>query len=1365
MAHGAHIDRLELIQTKTEQWAKALIDLDSRNTLLNFRNIKTGSLDLSGCEPGALRRLLGGNRTTIRALFDTDDKRQDACLRTRSIRRKTTAFREEQGVDVGKIACGLVRTAPSRGAGRPVLSLRAPLLLRPVEIHAKTAAENDFTLESETDVEINLVLLHALQHEYGLDFRLDELATKINNTLAELVAVEEQTSRAFDELAELGARQGVTLDFEPAVVVGLFNYQKLPMVQDLESAVDLIAEHDLIAAVAGDEDAADRLLATSGNSSRVEIDTIKPDDEHLVHDANSSQHTAINAALGGAHLVIEGPPGTGKSQTIANIIASAAARGMRVLFVAEKRAAIEAVTSRLAEVDLAELVLDLHASSGNSKKHVAEQLSTSLSRASQEPPVDLSPLHRQLADRRERLREYAAELHRIREPWNVNAYQVWTELLEAKDLRETRRRFRGAALARLDAGTAAYVEESLVEFVNQEGLRILRNESPWAHAEIRDTEDARRVLLELDELAGDTLRTSTGQMHRLVGQVGLPVPNEIAGWQEVLALLDDVAKSVDSFGSDVFGGHLDDMWYATARRAVRRKEPTSLSWRDRRALLRQGRAMSRAGLRRKADLHRAFTGIRRQRDYWQHLAGQHARPAAVVGLADMMTTYEHLRRQLASVALSARITPLESQPTTEVEHTLEELSADQAIVFRLPKINELRQEFVQFGLGDLLTELAAHSASANEARAIFRRAWLRSLDDEFRLTSRALREFTPDQHNRFVAEFQELDRQHRKYTAARIRRKVAVTARKARDDYPREAELLRKEASKKSRHLPLRKLVERAPHVLLALRPCWAMSPLVVSQTLPAQRLFDLVVFDEASQIKPHDAITSIMRGQRLVVAGDEKQLPPSSFFDRSLGEGDDEEDVDLSDYESILTSLRPIVPDRHHYRLLWHYRSQDERLIAFSNRELYDGDLVTFPGARRQSPIRLDVVDGTVSPGQGGLAVDEVERVVDLVIEHAEQRPDESLGVITLGVKHQARVEKALRDALGERRELDEFFADDAGPTRRFFVKNIETVQGDERDAIILSVGVARKANGSVPLTAFGPLNREGTERRVNVAVTRARCRMTIVSSFPPSAIAPAGKVNGTEMLRRYLEAAQADGDPSAVGRTTGHELNGFEHDIAQRLVAHGIPVYPQWGVSGYRIDFALAHPTRHGQMVLAVEADGDSYHRAASVRDRDRLRQEQLERLGWQFHRVWASAWFADPERETQRIVASWRAAVANADTADRHADTTRSARRLGLRQAPQPETRSEPVHVSVEPLQRTANRGPRPAVPAGLKIDDYSDRQLIDLCWWLICDGRQLDRHERLSQAIAELGFQRRGKKIVERLESAIEIAQHHADRRES
>ena len=727
-----------------------------------------------------------------------------------------------------------------------------------------------------------------------------------------------------------------------------------------------------------------------------------------------------------------------------------------------------------------------------------------------------------------------------------------------------------------------------------------------------------------------------------------------------------------------------------------------------------------------------------------------------------MSDYQRLRQQLAAIAVSAKVGDLESQPTPQVEATLERLRADKDMLFKLPNINKLRREFAALGLTTLLAELAERDVTARQACLMFRHTWLRCLDDEFKVRSPVLRTFVPEQQDRFVEEFQSADRAHHVASVRRVRRRVAVAVRQARDDYPEETKLLRKEASKSRRHLPLRKLVEQASHVLLALRPCWAMSPLVVSQTLPATKLFDLVIFDEASQIKPPDAITSIMRGDRLVVAGDEKQLPPSSWFDRQFSgdtEDDDEEHtIDLRDYQSILTSLRSVIPNSR--RLRWHYRSQDERLIAFSNAEIYDRDLVTFPGARQESPVRLEVVDGVASPGQDGLPAEEVRRVIELVLEHAQQRPEESLGVITLGTKHRDRVDKEIKEALRDRRDLDGFFTADAGPNQRFFVKNIETVQGDERDAIILSIGVARKTNGMIARTGFGPLNQEGGKQRLNVAVTRAKRRMTVVSSFPSTALAPSEKVNGTELLRRFLEMSERVVDPSDVGRITNAELNGFESDIEQRLTAQGVKVYPQWGISGYRIDFALAHPDIDGKMVLAVEADGERYHKTESVRDRDRLRQEHLERLGWRFHRVWSSAWFSDPETEIQKILAAWRAAIVESTPGSNHRvqlPAVVSARfdEGSLGQLKQP-TKSVVGHG--------VHRGLRPNVPIGLLIDDYTDQQLIGLCVWLIDDRLALDREERMTQAMGELGFKRRGRKIVERLARAVEIAQHLADTEE-
>lgn len=561
--------------------------------------------------------------------------------------------------------------------------------------------------------------------------------------------------------------------------------------------------------------------------------------------------------------------------------------------------------------------------------------------------------------------------------------------------------------------------------------------------------------------------------------------------------------------------------------------------------------------------------------------------------------------------------------------------------------------------------------------------------------------------------------------------------------------MVKDQAARKTRHLPLRKLVAKASDVLLAAKPCWAMSPLVVSRVLPATRLFDVVVFDEASQILPHDAITSIMRASQVVVAGDPHQLPPTSFFSRVLSGADsldDENGEDANDpgvFESLLDMLSSRLPRVH--TLLWHYRSSDERLIAFSNKEIYNNDLVTFPGTAVESPIGLEVVDGWTQPGQDGSAPQEVDRVVELVLDHASRAPELSLGVITMGQKHADRIDLALRKALESEPDLQEFFSVEAGPGRRFFVKNLERVQGDERDAIILSIGYAKAANGRLPLR-FGPLNLVGGERRLNVAITRARQRMTVVSSFSHHDFDPQAptKNRGPELLRRYLEYCAHHGDLGRVGRRQDHyELNPFEQQVLEVLQDADIPVVPQWGVSGYRIDFALAHPDRPGQMLLAVETDGDRYHRTARARDRDRLRQAHLERLGWQFHRIWAADWFTGQQAETTRLVDAWRDAVRLAD------------------EPPVSPVDPDPPFVPRQGERELARRGDRPPVPPGRRISDYSDAELRSLAEWILSDGYQLDLDTRLGQFMTELGFRKRGRNIVDRLTRTLNHAQQFTD----
>ncbi len=311
---------------------------------------------------------------------------------------------------------------------------------------------------------------------------------------------------------------------------------------------------------------------------------------------------------------------------------------------------------------------------------------------------------------------------------------------------------------------------------------------------------------------------------------------------------------------------------------------------------------------------------------------------------------------------------LERRPPEDVQRQLEELEADRGTLFRMPRLTELTERFEATGLAALLDEIVDRDADAERAAVILRYAWLQSLIDQLQVSSPVLRDFVAAFHTRTVNDFCTADVQLRDVAPSRVRREVARMLSEASDAYPEQGNLVRNQANRKTGHMSVRRLVESASDVWSALRPCWAMSPLLVSKTLPAECLFDIVIFDEASQILPQDAITSIVRGRKIVVAGDDRQLPPSTYFQRMLAgaEDDDEEDHsagDLKDYESILARLGSLLTQRHMLR--WHYRSRDERLIT--NNEIYDRQLVTFPGVLEGSPISLDVVDGRAVPGQDG--------------------------------------------------------------------------------------------------------------------------------------------------------------------------------------------------------------------------------------------------------------------------------------------------------------------------------------------------------------------------------------------------------------
>ena len=463
-----------------------------------------------------------------------------------------------------------------------------------------------------------------------------------------------------------------------------------------------------------------------------------------------------------------------------------------------------------------------------------------------------------------------------------------------------------------------------------------------------------------------------------------------------------------------------------------------------------------------------------------------------------------------------------------------------------------------------------------------------------------------------------------------------------------EMKIVRGEIGKKRAHIALRRLFEQAPAALQRIKPVVLMSPISVAQYLTPGRLsFDLLIIDEASQVRPEDALGAIARARQIVVVGDQKQLPPSSFFDRLVAddveaeEDDEEGEENLLGGAAALGSLESILSlcearGLSSRMLQWHYRSRDPSLIRVSNREFYEDGLILPPSPLQEDPaygLIFTKVDGVYDKGGKRDNRREGEAIVRRVSEHARTHPDLSLGIVTFSSAQKNTITELLE--LGRRTDsaLDTFLRD--GQSEDLFVKNIENVQGDERDVILVSVGYGPTiAGGRLTSMTFGPVNGEGGERRLNVLFTRARIRCEVFASFDPGDI-DASRVSreGPRILRRFLEFAKSGKLDDTV--ITGEPADTpFEEDVADVIRSFGFLADPQVGSAGFRIDMGVRHPDKPGTYLLAVECDGATYHSALWARERDRLRQDVLEHLGWRFHRIWSTDWFYNRRAEIERL-----------------------------------------------------------------------------------------------------------------------------------
>lgn len=1332
-------DRDGKVRRAVLTWQGQLVDLGGRNTLLYYRDLRLGTLDLS---PGssvnhvAVAELLSSRSVRLSTLFADQEVLAGAAKRARTVRAKAKEMFEERGLRTLFLAWGMATWNSDRSSALPA----APVLLRSALITPRGSAGDDFDLVLTDEYEVNPTLLHLLSVDYEVSLEPDDLLDLLDHS----DSFEPDPTALFDHLVKAAA--GVPgFRVEPRVVVGNFSYAKLPMVKDLESALEAISAHDLLAAIAGSTAARDSVRERHADVSPEEPNHVPLADEFLVLDADASQNYAINAVLAGSDLVIDGPPGTGKSQTIANLIASLVARGKKVLFVAEKRAAIDAVMSRINKVGLGDLVLDLHDGVGN-RKLLAQQLARALVTASQLPLPDTSALRPQ-ERRREKLVEHDLVMHRTRDPWDVSVFDIQSALLGIAAEARTNVRLHGQSIVALDAETRLRVRETLEDLLALDGPALIAGVrvSPWRPAlfagSIGTGETAAEALALCARMAERDIPHAVRTLNDAAESLGLEPRGSLTRWGDVLDLWEEVRET-----STVF---MDGIWSEDLGSLATTLQPAGKGATARAA------ALLFNGTYRRARKHvRSFVTIRNemtskrllgsveaaseQQVRWTEYRTKNSPPAYPVELDALLALHEQTIRSLAHLSELCALDDLGGVAVGDLLDSIEALLQQRQVALRLPELSRLRAELARASLDELVNDLGSRALDTNLALAAFDHCWFSSILDVVSASDPLISGVDADNLSAIERDFQRGDQDHLTSTPRRVLRAWAERAVQARNDFADEATVVTTQARLKRKHLPPRDLFQAAPNVLLAMKPCWAMSPLVVSHVLPPEPLFDVVIFDEASQILPADAIGSLLRGKQAVVAGDEKQLPPTTFFLSQTNDGDGDASPLVANMPSLLSLMGALLPPPKGTRTLsWHYRSRDEELIAFSNAQesLYGWSLTTFPGVSGTSCLGQELVPFQPEvAGQEESSSGEVRRVVELIFEHIALHPDETLGVITMGIKHSDRITEALRRVRPDRPDSEAFFAEERDEP--FFIKNLERVQGDERDAIILSIGYGKTVDGRM-LYRFGPIAQEGGERRLNVAITRARSRMTLVSSFSSSDMdADRLHSEGPQMLKRYLQYVESGG--SDLGSQTRPDvvMNSFERDVFEHLTKAKIPLVVQLGTSGYRLDFAAKHPVNPGRMVLAIEADGAMYHSAYTARDRDRLRQEHLERLGWQFHRIWSTAWFHHREDEVAKAVESYIRAVRIADGEEARNQPPSSPRILG----------EESATIRTE----------RPRIPRGLSINDYSHRQLVSIVRWIRSDTLFRDDLQLMDEVMADLGFERKGKTIVAAIRSAIATA---------
>jgi very-short-patch-repair endonuclease len=1203
-------------------WRASVVDFSKRNSLLFFKPT-TKTLNLANCNHAQMNAILAGEQIALDDLLGgKPEERLEAEKVAQKLLKDQKRLLEELGVSPVQIAIGFCSWVEATATGNTAeeKTTNAPIFLLQLEIDFQRSAKQPFKLKPSHDLKLNGVLAHAAEAA-GIEFDEQEFLSRLPEAadIKDLLALIGKLEDELFELEGFGVNQSVFL--------AAFSYQDEAIYRDL-SDIEALLGSDLIRALAGDGEA----IAHVQNQADTPIelpDIVDPASENLILEADASQSQVISSALAGNVVVVEGPPGTGKSQTISNLLAECLARNKRVLFVAQKRAAITAVTSRLAAKGLDQLVLDLHEQ--HRGPQVAAQLQSSFDNMGNANKVDKSEVEAELVQAR-------GQLLALRQATFVDQVAMGRTLGQWRDdyfscpeALRPRWRLPDQFIDSLEPESYASLLQQVGDLAQSGGLNpdFTTRAKSWNVNAVKTEEDLQnciadaKAFLASGRVALEGLVAANGRSgsSKVLGFVEKAKGAALKGW-----LIDNAPKvMLRGFSSSEVDVHLRNLGEGARKTGLGPKLVTSL------------------------QLMPLIRGDRRQKILALETlkALLELKESAVPELPALPSgkSWSELLFQLHQ--LDRVLDGLQGLNLKTLD--LDDLDAHLGVLLRdtsqnqIPRFWGLLRELHSRGLTEFVENLRTAFSSPSVAEQVIpvvKCSISQSIIEKALSSDTRLSKLTQTSIPEAIREFNIAEADHYRLNARRIRWLAALNLQKACNDNPLEYRYLSGEARRKKAHKPLRTLLEKAPNLMLAANPIWAMSPIQAASYLPREKLFDLVIFDEASQVKPEMAISSIIRGHSVVIAGDSNQLPPTNFFS-GAGLSLDAKDSDeryfedaTKDSESILEAAERVI-GASKKRLNWHYRSRDERLIALSNLEIYGNSLTTFPASDTPDAIRHVLVRGGKHKSVvSGTNNNEIEQTIELIKSHQKNHPSESLGVITFGVNHLEKLEVGLDIERQRDKELDRWL--DSNEKEPFFMKNLERVQGDERDAIIIFTGYGKSTDGKISMQ-WGPLTQEVGRRRLNVAISRAKRRMTLVSSMSSAELTNANVRPGTgvDLYLKFLEYMENEG---AGYRKSSSEipLNPFELDIKRKMESAGLVVTTQFGVGNYRLDFVIHDPVNPERFLLAVEADGASYHSGHTARERDRLRQMALEDRGWRFHRIWSTDWFRDPEGEIEKLMA---------------------------------------------------------------------------------------------------------------------------------